>query len=246
MRIIGGRDYYDSALAYGHDEHVTYVRGREELAVPEAEALGIEPAEIAIRLVPAGGTRQEHLYHPAHGVFSEVTVRGVHYQQNATTVIACGTRYQGVRVTRWSADPSRGEVSYFWNRARLEAWLAENRLGLEPRRHSADLDAWFQPARLPDDVQAAIIGRRWTILVHDPPGSWYGPATVLWRVDQPVLNEVQFYRVVPPNEMFQEIEMWIGGRLAAAGPPMLEISDEVRLAKHGMDKTSFRKPKSKR
>jgi hypothetical protein len=43
--------------------------------------------------------------------------------------------------------------------------------------------------------------------------------------------------------MFQEIDMWVGGRLASAGAEMIEIPDEVRLAKHGMDRTSFRRPK---
>jgi hypothetical protein len=245
MRIVGGRDYYDSALAYGHDEHTTYVRGRDELPVPEAEEMGIETAGVVIALHPAGGAPTRHVYYPEYGTFVSATVRGVHHELNFTTVLACGKRYRGIRIDRWSADPAQGETVHFWSRPRLEAWLAEHGLWYETIRGGDDLDAWFQPEELPARVQAAIIARGWTILVHDPGGSWYGRGTGLWRVDQPVLKQVEFYRVVPPNVMFQEIDMWVGGRLASAGAEMIPISDEIRLAKHGMDKTSFRKPKQR-
>lgn len=243
MRIVGGRDYYDSALAYGHDEHTTYVRGRQELPVPEAEAMGIQRAEVIVDLHPAGGRGSRPMYYSEYRTFIDLTVRGVHHQLSCMTVIACGKRYQGIRIDRWAEEPAGGEPAYFWSRARLEAWLAEHGLWCETVRKGDDLDAWFEPVELPARVQAAIIARGWTILVHDPGGSGYAGGTALWRVDQPVLKQMEFFRVVPPNAMFQEIDMWVGGRLASPGAEMIAISDEVRLAKHGMDKTSFRKPK---
>jgi hypothetical protein len=30
MKIVTGHDYYDSALAFGHDDHVTFVREKKQ------------------------------------------------------------------------------------------------------------------------------------------------------------------------------------------------------------------------
>jgi hypothetical protein len=246
MKIIGGRDYYDSALAYGHDEHTTFVRGGAFVADAEAKALGIEPARRVLELHPAAGRRGPSRFHLEHDAFTEVTVRGMHHQLNFTTVIACGKRYQGLRVASWTDDPSRARVAYHWTAAQLHAWLAENALWHETVRRGDDLDAWFGPAELPNAVLGNLIERGWTLLVNDPQGNWYGGGHASWKVDQPVLKEVELFRVVPPHLMFQEIDQWIGGRLSRAGAPMAQVSDEVRMAKHGMDKTSFRRPPRKR
>lgn len=47
MRIIGGHDYYDSALSYGHDAHTVFVRGAAELTAGEARPLGLERPRIS-------------------------------------------------------------------------------------------------------------------------------------------------------------------------------------------------------
>jgi hypothetical protein len=235
MRIVGGRDYYDSALAFGHDVHTTFVRGREQLSVPDAEELGIEPARRVIELHPAAGRREGHEYHPEHETFSEVTVRGTYHHQNFVTVIACGKRFQGIRIASWTDSSVPGRGAFFWNWARLEGWLAEHGLRAETVRSGDDLDARFDPVDVSDAVREALIARGWTLLVHDPPRSWVDCSRAApWLVDQDVIKQVEFFRAVPPNTMFQEIDMWIGGRLSAAAPEMVEISDEVRLAKHGM------------
>lgn len=243
MRIIGGRDYYDSAMAYGHDTHTTYVRGSGLLHGSDAEDLGIERAEHVVSLLAPGRDRAEYLFDVVNNAFTSATLRGVHFQHNYTTVIACGWRRQGIRLAAWRHEPGDGTVQYAWSRSRLDAWAAEHGLRAAPLRTTAELDAWFEPTPVSNAVLDAMIARRWTVLVHDPRACWYESGHGAWEVDQPVLKEVEFFRAVPPNVMFQEIDMWVGGRLASGGAEMLEISDEVRLAKHGMDRTSFRKPK---
>lgn len=243
MRIIGGRDYYDSALAYGHDTHTTYVRGSGLLPWGDAVDLGIEAAEPVVSLLPPGWDRAEYLFDPVNDAFTSAVLRGVHFQHNYTTVLACGRRFQGIRLAAWRHEPADGTVHYAWSRARLDAWAAEHGLRAVPLRNAAELDAWFAPTPVADAVLHAMVARRWTVLVNDPHGSWYEGSHAAWKVDQPVLKEVEFFRAVPPNVMFQEIDMWVGGRLASAGAEMAQVSDEVRLAKHGMDRTSFRRPK---
>lgn len=63
-------------------------------------------------------------------------------------------------------------------------------------------------------------------------------------VYNPRLKPYQFFRILPPYQAFQEISMFISGVLGGKSPKMIEISDEIRLQKHGFDlKTSFRKDK---
>ena len=64
-------------------------------------------------------------------------------------------------------------------------------------------------------------------------------------VYNPVLKEIAFYKAVDPFQAFQEISMFISGVLGGNSPKMVELSDEMRIAKHGFDDKSFRKEKTK-
>lgn len=59
----------------------------------------------------------------------------------------------------------------------------------------------------------------------------------------PCLKDLEFFKVVDAFQAFQELSMFISGVLGGQSPKMIEISDEVRIAKHGFDKMSFRKEK---
>ena len=62
----------------------------------------------------------------------------------------------------------------------------------------------------------------------------------------PMLKDYDFYKVVDAWQAFQEISMFISGVLGGNSPKMIEISDEVRIAKHGFNDLSFRKQKEKK
>lgn len=242
MRIVGGRDYYDSALAFGHDAHTTYVRGQEMLGVVEAEQLGISQADDLHFRPPAKGKKLLRRYHWRWG--GEFGYGDRRYRPDVVTVIACGKVYAGIRVLVAGAFDYRiqEEVNFFWRADKLESWLEEHELeaNLPPRIES--LAGYFQPKPLGKDALDAVVEQRWTLLVWDPVDHHHDGKAV-WKVDQPCLKAVEFYRAVPPHLLFQEIDLWVGGVLPAPGRTTVEISDEVRAAKHGMDKTSFRRPK---
>ena len=57
----------------------------------------------------------------------------------------------------------------------------------------------------------------------------------------PCLRMIEFYRCLDPYTAFQEISMFISGVMGGQAPPMIQVSDTVRLEKHGFDRvTSFR------
>lgn len=58
----------------------------------------------------------------------------------------------------------------------------------------------------------------------------------------PCLKDLQFFKVFDPYTAYQEIAMFVSGVMGGQAPPMVPVSDEVRLEKHGFDrKWSFRK-----
>lgn len=62
----------------------------------------------------------------------------------------------------------------------------------------------------------------------------------------PQLTSFNFVKVIDPYTALQEIMMYISGVLGSPNRPMVAISDEVRLDKHGFDrKGSFRKGPTK-
>lgn len=62
----------------------------------------------------------------------------------------------------------------------------------------------------------------------------------------PKLSDYNFFSVVPANEAFQNISMYLGNELATQIDPTDTIPDDVKIHKHGFDKTSFRKQSTKK
>ena len=62
----------------------------------------------------------------------------------------------------------------------------------------------------------------------------------------PCLKDIEFFRLINPYVAFQEIEMFLSGVLGFPSPPMIEITDKDKLTKQGFDKWSFRKMPTKK
>lgn len=252
MRLIGGKDYYDSALSYGHDPSLVLVRADRVLAPEDATRHGLTPAYLAGKLarvedsIPRMNPTKVHRVGAVHT--ASLRIGSAEFELSFPTVIVAGTRYQGVRAQfrrGWATDPS---VTYCWTEGQFKQWLGQHGLQYGPSEQVASA-AYFAPSKVTGAALAAILGSRMTLLVHDPNGTWQLPRwgrQEHWHVDQAILNRLDFARAVPPHLLFQEIEMWLGGVLAGPAKPTVQISDADRAAKHGMDHTSFRRPPSKK
>lgn len=60
-------------------------------------------------------------------------------------------------------------------------------------------------------------------------------------ITNPNLKELQFFKVKDPYSCFQDIYMYIAGVLLLPTKPLIEVSNESKIHKHGFDKWSFRK-----
>ena len=68
-----------------------------------------------------------------------------------------------------------------------------------------------------------------------------------WEITlNPVLKQYRFYKIFDTYRAYQEISMFISGVLGGQSPPIVEISDQTRIDKHGFDEWSFRKGSSKK
>jgi hypothetical protein len=76
------------------------------------------------------------------------------------------------------------------------------------------------------------------IQLRMPNASWRGSYRAYLN---PLLKAIEFYKAVDPVTAFQELSMYISGVMGGQAPPMVQVSDTIRLEKHGFDKvTSFR------
>jgi len=61
----------------------------------------------------------------------------------------------------------------------------------------------------------------------------------------PVLKDIEFYKVIDSVTAFQEVSMFISGVLGGNSPEMVQLEDKELIQKHGFNKLSFRKEKQK-
>lgn len=246
MRIIYGKDYYDNALAYGKDESIVLVREKSRFMSDREVNSGV----------------------PWH--VREFTYKNMRYKLESIVVFFCGKIYEGIRAEFQpqfgSYEPA--QFTFFWHAAEFSAWVDSNGIREPMERQypytykqidkkmtfSGYFHAWENPTKrdwmIENHVFCAVrmpepFDKVWAT-AKPPHGFYDGWEMQYWAVNCDKLKDVQFFKVFDHYAAFQEISMWVGGVLPKPGNPMVEISDIVRVEKHGFDKkTSFRKEKEK-
>jgi hypothetical protein len=232
MRIIGGRDYYDSVLQFGRDEKVVLIRPKD---------LRIDNEKVEKRYGLTVDTQSFDPYSLSNGS----PIR----RMRPITVVFCGNVYRELRleIEGHRTDPYHGYThrqTTVWSDSELED-VARKYKTEPPRRQRRYREAqkpYFGAEKVSEATMAKLIDDKISIMVSEL--DWY-VQTPHWRVNPDILKDVEFYRVMPPFIAHQELSMWVGGVLGAPQNPMVAISDEDRIAKHGFDEWSFRKPPSR-
>lgn len=221
--ISAFKDYYDGAMGFGYDpEDVRYVR----------ELKSLPPIQLLTR-------------------YTELAFTPATIQKNGMTVFPfivgiAGKLYYGVECVRWDRKRLCLVYDYFYTFMDLDNHLKMFKHTVEwehydPSKH------WYRslisyenflaqpntPNKFRDkciqDKIVIIVGKRF----HDHDDE---KLVLNYR-----LANIQFYKVLDPYTVYQEIEMWIGG-LPKDDRPMVTISDKDKIHKHGFDEWSFRKP----
>jgi len=239
MRIIGGHDYYDSALAYGSDNDVVFVREKtNEMQHKLVKVREISAIDICVT------TEQGQTY--------DLTVKYAHLKFYFTlcSVIVGGSRWNGVR---WNMQDTNGGSStkYIWDWKSFLQILAQEKLSLISRkkfsRWSSKSDItenYFGETACSQDEINWLVERNITILTCDYhlPNYTSHRSKNVWKCNQDNLKDMEFYRSLDAFSVFQRISQWVGGILSSTGNSMVQITDDkVKAHKHGFDKWSFRK-----
>jgi hypothetical protein len=239
MRIIGGRDYYDSALAYGHDDTVVLVRDDKRFITGKESA--------------AFGLATPRLIHINSGYKADR-----YYSERAIGVVVAGKLYQGLNV--WITTRPTGLNGYhrpsdilleevLWldeGAARLHEIVEQFDLQPAPARYYhwlklkvEPIDEYFVPRQVSREAYDYLVKERISIMLTEQDST----GEMGWRVNCDGLKDVGFPKVVDPYTLFQELDMWVSGVLGMPANPTVTVSNDIKIAKHGFDRFSFRKPK---
>lgn len=275
MRIIGGRDYYDGALAMGRDESLAFVRsGDRRLSHLEvAERLGIERRRTTMSVkTTSKPPRYSRMLgrHRGYNLFS-IGVESGRIDAYETHVLLAGVLRSGIVLTPTTSSGRTlpDAPTWIWNLDALRSYcdskgffLTEGESGTTKEwiertgtstRVYGDVPVfgasdWFEPVKLAGAILDRVVAERITVMSLNPllEVSQDGDGVKRpWLVDQPTLGAMDFAKAVDPYGAFQEISMWKGGVIPADGNPVVAIVDDrIKIAKHGFDAGSFRKPKA--
>jgi hypothetical protein len=275
MRLIGGRDYYDGALAMGRDESLTFVRsGDRRMSHNEvAERLGIVRKQTTMKMGSSARPSKVAWIthrHRGYNLFT-IDVDGGSIGAYEVHVLLAGVLRSGIVMAPYSARNPAGMDApvWIWSVEALRSYAKARGFVLEEgssgtvkewitrpgtnTRVYADVPTlgaidWFEPVKLSGDVLDKVIAERITVMSLNPLSEIEKDAGGIerpWLIDQATLGAMDFAKAVDPYGAFQEISMWKGGVIPADGNPVVTIvDDKVKIAKHGFDAGSFRKPKA--
>ena len=249
MRIIGGHDYYDSALAYGRDTDLIFVR--EPKIIPDTNCplfKGYPHAIIKGRSY-WGSDKKFQIKEGNHFVTLEL---------HTINCYVAGKHYGAIKV-KTEFDPKHREI--FWNYDAFVNWLASigKEVASPSKRYKWEKDspekdaftslkAFFTPMpATTEQLDWLIDNRVVTAICYDKYLRNY-TYVLDWHCNSTergyALKDIDFARAMDPFTLFQEISMFVGGVLPRNPNPMVEIVDQVvKAEKHGFDKWSFRKHK---
>lgn len=258
MRVIGGKDYYDSAVAYGIDPGIVFVRNNQILTNGQMERIGrYNGPSVALTHKDDHGSKITYKIkrRVANSPYDHSkNIDGTWYSLRGHSVIFCGKVYTGLEVHE-QPNGKASSVHFFWSLDRLQKWAASRNLiagGVTSywNRKNNNEDP-FNVVKIGEAQTQAMIDYNLAIVAkvndevnlhHSKPG--WAEAESGWLGNCEGLGAIGFQSAIDPYTAFQELSMWVGGTLATNGPHTVTITDNnIKIAKHGFDKFSFRKPK---
>lgn len=252
MLIIGGKDYYDSARAYGEDPTLVFVRTNDN-TVEKLVKLPIDgyiPFSIRTRgLYLAKGYRykvhlginriSDNLYWKRSG--NEINVGDL-------TVILCGKLYRGLRFR----GPNTDQI--IWSYKSLVDYLDQRDWEIAPSHRGATVTdhsvrQYFEVQEIATPKLTELIDIGVVVAISDNIENYYRwgrTNDAEWRVNTDGLKALNFAKVLDPYQAYQELAMYVGGVLPRQPNPMIELQgEEIMTAKHGFHETyAFRKQPS--
>lgn len=237
MRIIGKEhDYYDSALSYGIDPAIIYLR--EQVKLEDTQQCLTLTQDFRFYKQGVDFTYEKYGIGPSH-----------EYRYHRDNVVSpgfvgfCGKiyPYYYIRCDEYMSSYER----IVWSFDELMTLTQEERFkGARPSEKSG----WSHALSYSEaNVKEFFEGRT----TDEPFLKWNVPIVAVGRVKgsysrefflNPVLKNFEFFRVKDPYTAFQELSMYLGGPLVNTMDKQQKISDKDMAAKKGFGhRYAFRK-----
>jgi hypothetical protein len=263
VRIISDfKDYYDSALSFGADPNLLYVRKQEQFEYEKRDSPFEErKARLPRRLDEILRVPLELVAQLPHEIAQPANRYHYNWPDIPITVKLigfCGFLFPAIeidgKVFLSSEEVASGLPNAYLKQFNLDQEELERLLAMKHRRHRR----WFgTPAALTHDewatCAAGIAGKRFDdvfIQLGMPTFKVeYVAENKRLSVDRirctlnPYLKAEHFQRIKGPAETFQEISMYLGNQLARQPDPISTVSDEIMRDEKGFDEWSFRRHK---
>jgi len=253
-------DYYDSAMAYGVDDHVHWVRKTTEtelpLPTPHYTKTEIGP--------PADPFFDSPIYTEApNNNHSWYRGDGHRTFPNYSLYFAgfCGKIYPyyefwwygpgSVKVVRtaFSADDivsvlneyddSRKATEKFQTKTKNKGW---NKGWFRTSFRYKEADNYFTKWSGTDSQFDMFVRFKTPIFTLTD----YNRGRSITLTVNPVLKDIGFQRIVDPFTAYQEIEMFLSGILGMNDPETVDIEDKYMISQKGFDDMSFKKYPTKK
>ena len=265
------QDYYDTALGYGIDELCHYSRQTEEFGVLAQTVEN--PYNTHLPWFDNDGEAVVNdtscMYHLGYGRRLHTGIQSI----SGYLVAFCGKMYFGMRVDCYSNDPHKNAGPFFiWNINDLDRMIEDDYFDKDIKelyftkrkkkkdRFSNGLSLTTFHHGIKTLPVKSLLNRSRMVKVFD---QWEKRDNtrlvelhhetgipIIMRdfrdnkiIFNPVLKDIGFYKAVDAFTAFQELSMFISGVMGGNSPKMVQLDDDMRIAKHGFDKMSFRKEK---
>lgn len=254
MRIIGGHDYYDTALAFGQDRDRVFQRNTNG----EKTAFEALPDTLKVFTKNIIEKRVHHGWWHGSSLSDKNDFRLEVYP---FAIVFAGSLYHGCMCSL-SKGFMNNVTGIFYDPDAVISWLVENDYDIETMDTTAlcrdfltekrrkkktplerlrdNLDFIGADKPLHAEVIGCLIENNISILSVEPKGE-ERLTHITVGINGSNMKEFQLYKVLDAFSAFQKLSEWTGGILSAAENNMIKLSDKELAKKHGYDKWSFRK-----
>ena len=166
----------------------------------------------------------------------------LNYQLHKVSIIVAGIKYYGkILVSKDWTPTCKAEVKYFWTKAEYNEWI-KTKIPEKYHDQFVSQEEDFKPTVLSvkPHISEWMLENRVVSITLDIRNGKFTRNLVL-NGDNLVIYGLQ--RIVDSTTMFHNVDQWVS-IMNDPTRKMIEISDKDKIAKHGMDKTSFRKVSS--
>lgn len=255
MRIISDfHDYYDSALSYGVDTSLLFLRKEKQVEYRDTKDLVKDCPEAVSNL----GYAEMLLHRIPDEIPLPKKCFSRYFSLTPTVIGFCGRYIPSFKMHL--GDSFESETITFYTPDSLATLIPQKYLDYQ-RLTREELDEILSRKVEFNSWKKVLTYRYWADVQqdnlvttqHDNP--FIGMKTPIFRMERasrgsyrltinPCLKDSQFQKIKHPQQCFQEISMYLGNQLAVQNDPPAVISDNTMRDKKGFDEWSFRRHKT--